>query len=66
MPRLVTDNHNVDLIKEFFHEEIKTATFQMDPMKHQGLMGLDLLFFQYNWKIMGLRFVTQLDFFLRF
>ena len=52
IPCMVTDEINVDLMKEFTELEVKEALNQMAPLKVPGPDGMPPLFYQYFWSMM--------------
>ena len=49
----VTESMNESFVRPFTMEEIKTALFQMAPLKASGPDGFNSCFFQKNWDIVG-------------
>ena len=49
---MVTDEMNVDLVKEFIELEVKEALNQMAPLKAPGPDGMPPLFYQHFWVTM--------------
>ena len=49
---MVTDEMNVDLVKEFTELEVKEALNQMAPLKVPGPDGMPPLFYQHFWATM--------------
>ena len=43
---VVTTDTNADLMRQFTHDEVKRALFQMHPSKAPGPDGMIVLFFQ--------------------
>ena len=52
IPCMVTDEMNVDLVKEFTKLEVKEALNQMAPLKVPGPDGMPSLFYQHLWVTM--------------
>ena len=52
IPCMVTDEMNVDLVKEFTELEVKEALNQMAPLKAPGPNGMPPLFYQHFWATM--------------
>ena len=52
IPCMLTDEMNVELVKEFTDLEVKEALNQMAPLKALGLDGMPPLFYQHFWSIM--------------
>ena len=52
IPCMVTDEMNVDLVKEFTKLEVKEALNQMAPLKAPGPDGMPPLFYQHFWATM--------------
>ena len=52
IPCMVTDEMNVDLMKEFTELEVKEALNQMAPLKVPGPDGMPSLFYQHFWSTM--------------
>ena len=52
IPCMVTDEINVDLMKEFTELEVKEALNQMAPLKVPGPNGMPPLFYQHFWSTM--------------
>ena len=50
---VVTPDMNGTLLAKFTHDEVKRALFQMHPTKAQGPNGMNPLFFQKYWHIVG-------------
>ena len=50
---VVTPEMNKILLEEFTQEEVKKVLFQMNLTKAPGLDGMNLLFFQKYWHIVG-------------
>lgn len=49
----VTGRDNTELVTELTHEEVKQAVFSMYPDKSPGIDGLNPVFFQTYWSIVG-------------
>ena len=64
VPHKLTPEMQQTLISEFTAEEIKAALFQMGPTKAPGLDGMNALFFQKFWHVVGTTVVNVvLDYF---
>ncbi|KAK1650836.1 hypothetical protein QYE76_068641 [Lolium multiflorum] len=53
VPRKVSESMNAGLVKPYTEAEVKTALFQMYPMKAPGPDGFPAHFFQRNWELCG-------------
>ncbi|KAL8119408.1 hypothetical protein AgCh_016796 [Apium graveolens] len=53
IPKLVSDQHNSDLLSPISDEEVKDALFHMHPDKAPGPDGMTPAFFQKNWSTLG-------------
>ena len=53
VPRKVTPKMHDTLSNEFSAEEVKVALFQMGPTKVPGPDGMNALFFQRFWHVVG-------------
>ncbi|KAK1602222.1 hypothetical protein QYE76_037526 [Lolium multiflorum] len=53
VPRKVSASMNAGLTKPYTEAEVKTALFQMYPMKALGPDGFPAHFFQRNWELCG-------------
>ena len=53
MEKRVTQAMNEELLKEVHPDEVKQAFFQMFPLKALGPDGMNALFFQKFWHIVG-------------
>ena len=53
LPRKVTMEMNVDLIRDFTIEEVRLALNQMHPTKAPGSDGMSIIFYQKYWAIVG-------------
>lgn len=53
--RVVTDDMNDDLEKEFTEKEISDALFQIGPLKAPGPDGFPARFYQRNWGVLKAR-----------
>ena len=53
IPNKVTDNMQEVLLGEFIAEEVKVALFQMEPTKASRPDGMNALFYQKFWHIVG-------------
>jgi hypothetical protein len=53
VPRKVSASMNAGLVKPYTEAEVKTALFQMYPMKAPGPDGFPAHFFQRNWELCG-------------
>jgi hypothetical protein len=51
--RVVSNEMNDQLIREFTASEVEQALFQMSPLKAPGPDGLSLIFYQKYWHIVG-------------
>ncbi len=61
--RVVTEDMNRWLMRDFEALEVRQALFQMPPTKAPGLDGMSAIFFQTYWNIVGLDFTSAiLDF----
>ena len=53
IPRVVTEEMNDWLVRDFHPEEVQFALFQMHSSKVPGLDGMTTFFFQKFWHIVG-------------
>lgn len=53
IPRKVTEQQNVELLRIFTYDEVKLALFSMHPDKSPGPDGLNPGFFQAYWDVIG-------------
>ncbi|OMO89581.1 reverse transcriptase [Corchorus capsularis] len=53
VPKMITDEMNMELTRDFSIEEIKEATFQLGKHKSPGPDGFNGLFFQEYWSDVG-------------
>ena len=53
IPRVVTEEMNDWLVRDFHLEEVRFALFQMHPSKVPGLDGMIAFFFQKFWHMVG-------------
>ena len=56
--RVVSDDMNQSLMKDFDAEEVRRALFQIHPTKAPGPDGMSAIFFQNFWHIVGEDFTT--------
>lgn len=53
LPRIISEDMNALLTKEFSEEEIHSALMQMHPSKAPGPDGFSPRFYQYFWSLVG-------------
>lgn len=50
---VISDDMNLQLLREFTEEDMKMAFFEIEPSKAPGRDGFSGLFFQKFWKVVG-------------